>query len=189
MIAWTSRSTRCSPSRVRAATALHDFAARDWRHALAVSRPTPCAAGRLHRRSAVLEQRNTASSTVVDHGAALADRVRDRRSSHRAQRPGACTIRLEHRWRDCLRGIAQRLRRIRMTLDEQRVRAGGQRGDRQRRHPRSRCRGVARIDRDREIGHVAKHRDRAHVEGVPGRSLERADTALAENDLATCPRR
>ena len=70
-----------------------------------------------------------------------------------------------------------------MTLDEQRVSAGGQCRDRERRNPPRIAGGMARIDGDREVGHVAEHRDRAHVKRVPCRRLERADAALAEDDL------
>ena len=45
------------------------------------------------------------------------------------------------------------------------------------------ARGVGRVDDDRQVAQLLEHRDRRDVERVARRGLERADAALAEDDV------
>ena len=138
----------------------------------------------LHHRGTVLKHAEHRVVDGVDDRAAIGDRVGDGRTRHRAERQRRLNDPAQHRRRDRLGSVTQGLRRVGVTFDEQRVGAGRERRDRQRRDPPGGTRGMARVNSDRQVGHVAEHGDRAHVERVAGSGLEGADTALAEDHLA-----
>ena len=71
-----------------------------------------------------------------------------------------------------------------MDLDDQRVGAGRDRRERERRDERCVAAGVARIDDHREVRLALEHRDGGDVERVAGGAFERADAALAQHDVA-----
>ena len=76
-----------------------------------------------------------------------------------------------------------------MHLDQQAVRACGDRGLRQcRHHPRLAAR-MRRIDDHRQVGFFFQHRDRGHVQHVAVVGFEGADAALAEDDVVVAARR
>jgi hypothetical protein len=82
-----------------------------------------------------------------------------------------------------LLAVAQRLLGLGVHVDEEGVGAG--RGARQggRRDERRHAGGMARIHHHRQVGLQLHQRHRGHVQGEPGRRFERADSALAEDDL------
>src|SRR5580700_12282978 len=89
---------------------------------------------------------------------------------------------LELRGVQRLRAVRERVRRIRVNLDEESVRAGceachGDRRDETRDSDRMR-----RIDDYRKVRHVFEQRYHRNIEHVAGSDVEGAYPALAEND-------
>src|SRR5581483_1836014 len=85
--------------------------------------------------------------------------------------------------RDLLRGVAERLLRPRMDLDDDPVGAGRDRGARERQDELTAARRMGRVDDHGQVRLLLEHGDRADVEREPCRRLERLDAALAEDHL------
>src|SRR5438093_4677094 len=83
-----------------------------------------------------------------------------------------------------LEAIRERVVRARVDLDQQAVGAGRDRGERDRRDEIPLARPVRRIGQDGKVRETLEEWDRVHVEGVARVPLERADAALAEDDVA-----
>src|SRR6266700_1755344 len=104
---------------------------------------------------------------------------------HRAeQAPEVGHEPVERREVQRLRTVRQRLIGRRMHLDDEPVRAGRHRGERHGPDQGMAACRLRRIDDDRQVRQLAHERHRVEVQCEPGRGLERADAALAQDHAA-----
>ncbi len=86
-----------------------------------------------------------------------------------------------------LLGVRQRLVRSGMDLDHHPVGTDRHAADGQRLDQPALPGGMRRIDDHRQVGQVVDERDGGQVQRVAGVGLERADAALAQDDVRDCP--
>ena len=84
---------------------------------------------------------------------------------------------------DRLRAVAERRLGLGMNLDDEAVGAGSSSRQRQRHDPVAAPGGVRGVDDHRQVGHSLQRRHRHEVQREPVRALERADAALAQDDV------
>ena len=104
------------------------------------------------------------------------DSCRRPRRPARAGRVGGEVVRAQR-----LRPVADRLLGLRVDLDDDPVRAGRRRGERERLDEVAPAGRVARVDDHRQVRELLEHRDRRQVEREAVGRLEGADAALAED--------
>src|SRR5215211_3060279 len=142
--------------------------------------PTTSASSRCSRAARPMEPPisptpRTAIRTCSDRGELLAGQLRRRLELAQV---GGEVVRVER-----LRAVADGLLGGGMDLDDYAVGAGRGRRERERLHERALPGRVARVDHDRQVGQLAKHRHRHQVEREALTRLVGADAALAEHHV------